>query len=49
MILYSTVDGQPLALVHQYKRANGTLGGSGKPDPKRLLIPGKVIAVRNTS
>lgn len=29
---------QEVARVHQYKRPNGTLGASGRPDPKRLLI-----------
>jgi len=28
--------------VHQYKRKNGTIGASGKPDPKRLRIGNKV-------
>lgn len=46
MMLYYDSDGQPLALVHQYRRRNGTLGGSGKPDPKRIFMSGTVIAIR---
>ncbi len=46
MVLYSTLDGKPVALVHQYKRKDGTLGGSGLPDPKRLFVSGRLIAVR---
>lgn len=48
IVLYSTLEGQPVALVHQYRRSNGELGGSGKPDPKRLFVSGKVIAVRES-
>lgn len=32
--------GEELARVHQYTKPDGTLGGSGKPDPKRLLLGG---------
>ena len=46
MVLYSNLEGQPVALVHQYKRKNGDLGGSGSRDPKRLFIDGKVLAIR---
>jgi hypothetical protein len=28
---------RPVAIVHQYKLADGTLGGSGQPDPKQVL------------
>jgi len=40
--LVSYVDGagQEIARVHQYFLADGTLGASGKPDPKRLLHNG---------
>ena len=27
-----------VAMVHQYLRPDGTLGASGLPDPKRLLV-----------
>lgn len=32
--------GEKVALVHQYLRPDGTLGASGRPDPKRLLLNG---------
>lgn len=39
------IDGDlKVAVVHQYRRSDGTLGASGSPDPKWLLI-GDVIFV----
>jgi hypothetical protein len=32
--------------IHQYLRPDGTLGASGKPDPKRLRIGNILYAVR---
>lgn len=46
MVIYYTSDRTPVAWVHQYLRPDGTLGGSGRPDPKRLVIEGRIIAVR---
>jgi hypothetical protein len=40
MITYLNSVGQPVALVHQYKRRDGTLGGGGRPDPKFLVHQG---------
>ena len=37
IIAYINSNGQQVALVHQYLKPDGTLGGSGKPDPKELL------------
>lgn len=48
MVIYYDSNGEPVALVHQYKRRDGSLGGSGKPDPKRLFVSGQVIAVRQS-
>lgn len=31
-------DGSEVARVHQYFRPDGTLGASGRPDPKRVMI-----------
>ena len=42
MISYVDTDGAEIARVHQYLRPDGTVGGSGKPDPKRLLCGGKI-------
>lgn len=47
IIYYYTKDGLPLAVVHQYLRPDGTLGGSGLPDPKRLFLPDKILSVRS--
>ena len=38
--------GNPVALVHQYLRPDGKIGASGKPDPKRVVIGNRVIALR---
>ena|ERR1700722_2265623 len=37
MLSYFDKDGNEVARVHQYLRPDGTVGASGKPDPKRLL------------
>lgn len=39
-IAYLDANGDEVAMVHQYLQPNGTLGGSGRPDPKRLLVDG---------
>src|SRR5262245_41429524 len=39
-IAYLSVKGDEVAMVHQYLKPDGTLGGSGRPDPKRLLENG---------
>jgi hypothetical protein len=44
VVLYVTPHGQPVALLHQYKRPDGTLGGSGLPDPKVVVTEdGRVL------
>lgn len=48
ILYYYTKDESPVAVVHQYLRPDGTIGGSGLPDPKRLILPDKIIAVRST-
>jgi hypothetical protein len=40
MISYRDASDKEIARVHQYLRPDGTLGGRGKPDPKRLLHDG---------
>lgn len=40
---YYDLDGTMVAKVHCYRRPNGTLGGSGLPDPKWLYIDGVVL------
>lgn len=47
IIYYYEPGGGLLAVAHQYLRPDSTLGGSGKPDPKRLILPDKILAVRS--
>jgi len=37
MVSYVDQNNNEIARVHQYLRPDGTIGASGKPDPKRLL------------
>jgi hypothetical protein len=37
---YRDHQGNEIARVHQFRRPDGTLAASGKPDPKRLLENG---------
>jgi len=37
VVAYQDNRGRNVAIVHQYLRVDGTLGLSGKPDPKRVL------------
>ena len=37
MISYRDQNGNEIARVHQYLRPDGSIGASGKPDPKRLF------------
>ncbi|MCY3960092.1 MAG: hypothetical protein OXG34_00275 [bacterium] len=43
MVWYLGPDGQELALAHQYLLPDGTIGGSGRPDPKRLILDDEII------
>jgi hypothetical protein len=40
MVMYINSVGQMVALVHQYLRPDGRLGGKGRPDPKILIHAG---------
>ncbi len=46
MIRYVDKDGKWLVEVHQYLRPDGTLGASGKSDPKRLKINDKIYIAK---
>jgi hypothetical protein len=37
IVLYRNATGRVVAIVHQYKRPDGTLGASRLPDPKFLV------------
>ena len=40
MLSYRDSDNNEVARVHQYLRPDGSIGGSGKPDPKRVFLEG---------
>jgi hypothetical protein len=42
MVSYRDASGNEVARVHQYLRQDGTIGASGKPDPKRLFSSGEL-------
>jgi hypothetical protein len=42
---YHDKQGNKFFSVHQYKRLDGTIGGSGLPEPKELLIDGEIYYV----
>jgi hypothetical protein len=45
MIRYLDLQGDPVVEIFQYLRADGTLGASGKPDPKKLWLPNEILIV----
>lgn len=49
ILIYATRDRKPVALVHQYMRPDGKLGGSGRPDPKMLAVEGETLFVKTGS
>ena len=44
--LYTSNDGQQFVIVHQYVRPDGTLGASGKPDPKKIKLEDRIYVKR---
>ncbi len=48
VIAYLDSSSKQVAVVHQYVTPAGTLGGSGKPDPKRLLHNGTLYVLDET-
>ena len=47
ILVYYDQYGDEIAMVHQYVRRDGSIGASGKPDPKKLFLPNRVIATRS--
>lgn len=43
MVSYRDSDNREVARCHQYLRPDGTIGGSGKPDPKRVYLEGTLF------
>jgi hypothetical protein len=48
LISYRDANGNEVARVHQYLRPDGTIGASGRPDPKRLMVNGIVYIYQQT-
>lgn len=46
IIVYYTRELDPIAMVHQYSRPDGTIGASGLPDPKCLWLEDKMVKSR---
>ena len=46
MLIYWSEQRQPVALVHRYLRPDGSLGASGRPDPKRVVVGDVVYATK---
>ena len=50
MMSYRDQDGNEQARAHRYLRPDGTVGASGRPDPKRLVQDGilyRLVKARN--
>ena len=48
IIVYLDANGRPVALIHEYRRRDGTRGASGLPDPKWLFHDGTVYTLDMT-
>src|SRR6266700_671769 len=46
IVAYLDGQGRQVAIIHQYLRKDGSLGGSGRPDPKKLFFKGNIYTVR---
>src|SRR6266566_8732366 len=42
MVSYRDINNAEIARVHQYLRPDGSIGASGRPDPKRLFENGEL-------
>jgi hypothetical protein len=45
VVAYKDDKGKQVAIIHRYMRADGSLGGSGRPDPKKLLHNGTLYVM----
>jgi hypothetical protein len=48
ILAYLNQDGRQVAVVHRYLRPDGSLGGSGKPDPKKVFQNGELYVLDET-
>jgi hypothetical protein len=49
LMAYLNAQGRQVAIVHQFRRSDGSLGGSGQPDPKQLLHEGTLYILDDWS
>ena len=47
-IRYFDADGRWIVEVHRYLRPDGTLGGSGRADPKRLRLSNRILILQKS-
>ena len=47
ILYYYTLNGDPIAVVHRFLRPDGSIGASGKHDPKRIWLGNRVLFVRS--
>ena len=47
LVRYSDHNGRWVVEVFQYLRPDGTIGASGRPDPKRLRLGGKIYVAQH--
>lgn len=45
MVWYFDLHFNRVALVHEYRLPDGSVGASGRPDPKRLILEGEILYV----
>ena len=43
MVSYYELSGLKVAVVHLYRRRDGTIGASGRPDPKWLRVHDRIL------
>jgi hypothetical protein len=48
IVSYLDSQGNEVARVHQYLRVDGTIGASGRPDPKKLLHNGVLYRLQKS-
>lgn len=48
IVYYVDQNDETIAVVHQYLRPDGSLAGSGRPDPKHLLLGNRRLHVRRS-
>ena len=48
MVSYLDENGEELARAHRFVLPDGSIGASGKPDPKRLLKDGKLYRIEKS-